>query len=610
MSLHSRSPYTDWGDDEDEESMSAIKWISPEPNAVLVSGGKLVATWATPARPIASPSFQLCLVETEDCGDTIWPKVKKLRDGQYTITLKIPQLGSDNDFFVRMVDDKGSVYDTPEFKLQGGGSPSSSLALNTSSSSSSVLPDSLTSDSGSPGSTPSSAGHEGSNGSGSNESAPSSLSPSSSGSGGGDKGRPQSANEGADRSALKNAGKGLGSLVNGTATMSVSGNPTVASATSLALTPSATNRTLIGSSNDNKPSTAAIVVPLAIFAAALAGLLFSLRQRSKAKEIRGLKDEPALNRVTSKDSCASGSSNAGSSRTDLERAMEFIARVRVPHSPNLTPLPPTIESKRRERREIRMRQSDASFRAEVAPRRVSVPTSSSMPDMDQRVQQRDGPLSPIPSVALDPIDVYPQHEIPRSTTCPVVPNHPPGLSQTVVYYPDPDPGENPIHPPTHSLGPSVGCHPDASHTVSVIPATHLPTSLSFAGMPRPPDFAQPQVFATSSSMSQPIIVTGPMHHPASVTPAPPLVLPDSLRAALPRPPTAPVPEIVVNPGSNECLEPQPQPRPEYKPTDQSPTRPRPIIPYSTRPRTIAAQTSVVSNPYDAITKALRTPRLE
>ncbi|KDN51545.1 hypothetical protein RSAG8_00090, partial [Rhizoctonia solani AG-8 WAC10335] len=258
MSLHSKSAYTDWGDDEDD-SMGAVKWINPEPNTVLVSGDKLVATWSTPARPIASPSFQLCLVETEECGDTVWPKVKKLPNGKYTITLKIPQLGLDNDFSVRMVDDKGSIYDTPEFKLQGSGLP---------------------------GSTSSDTGHQESNGDGSNSSGPSGSISSSPGSEGESKGRLQSGNEGANQSAPKNAGKG--STVDGPATVSASMNSTVASATgtisSLALTPSITNNALIGSSNDTKPSTAAIVVPLAIFAAALVGLLFSLRKRSKAKE--------------------------------------------------------------------------------------------------------------------------------------------------------------------------------------------------------------------------------------------------------------------------------------------------------------------------------------
>ncbi|CAE6363835.1 unnamed protein product, partial [Rhizoctonia solani] len=250
-------------------------------------------------------------------------------------------------------------------------SPNSAVALDSgSSSSSSVLPDSLTS--AVPGSTSSGAGHQGSDGVGSNSLPLPSLS-SSSDSEGESKGTPQLSNEGADRSALNNTGKGSGPMVNGTAAMSISRNSALASATSTissaALAPSITNNALIGSPNDSKPSTAAIVVPLAIFAAALVGLLFSLKQRSKAKEIRGPKSEPALNRVTSKDSCATGSSTGGSgpSRTDLERAMEFIARVRAPQSPQLTPLPPSIEPRWRERREIRMRQSNASFTTEVSP---------------------------------------------------------------------------------------------------------------------------------------------------------------------------------------------------------------------------------------------------
>ncbi|KAJ1310149.1 hypothetical protein OPQ81_006894 [Rhizoctonia solani] len=586
--------------------MSAVKWLSPEPNAVLVSGDKLVATWSTPARPIFSPSFQLCLVETEECGDTVWPKVKKLPNGQYTITLKIPQLGSDNNFFVRMVDDKGSNYDTPEFKLQGSGPPRSALALNSgSSSSSSVLPDSLAPilpDSGSSGSN-------------------SSLSKSNEEI----KGSPQNSNEGTDRTAFKNAGKGWASQANGTSTMSVSGNSTTVPATtaisSLALTPSITNNALIGNSNDNKPSTAAIVVPLAIFAAALAGLLFSLRQRSKAKEIQGPNNEPALNQVTSGDLSTGGSSKsiAGSSPTDLERAMEFIAVIRASQSPQLTPLPPSIESRWRERRKNRMQQSDASFRTGVSSNHTSIPASLSMPDMNQQIRPHNGPLPPIPSVVeLDPTDMCPQHEIPRSGTYPTVPNHTSGLSRTAAHQVLASAlAAEPAHSPTHPFGLIPGSHPDLAQAIPAIPTTRLPASLSFAGMPRPPCFVQPPAPAIPLSISQPSITTDLIHHSTSATSAPALnstlsplfVLPDSLRAALPRPLTASVPEIVISTGHSRCLEPQAQPQLEYKPAEQSPTRPRPAIPYSTRPRARDPQVTAVPNPYEAIAKALRTPRL-
>ncbi|CUA72474.1 Arginine-glutamic acid dipeptide repeats protein [Rhizoctonia solani] len=584
MSLHSSSAYKYWGDDEDEDSMAAVKWISPEPNAVLVSGNKLVATWSTPARPVASPSFQLCLVETEECGDTVWPKVKKLSNGQYTITLKVPQLGSANDFFVRMIDDKGSVYDTPDFKLQGS----------------------------------SSAGHQESNEYGS-------TNPplSSSGSEGEIKGRPRPSNEGVDRTTPNNTGKGSGSTINGTAAVSISRNSTVAAATSSqALAPSVTNNALISSFHDNKPSTAAIVVPLAIFAAALAGLLFSLRQRSKAKEIRGSKNESTLNRVTSKDSCASGSTMGGSasSRTDLERAMEFIARVKAPQSPQLTPLPPSIESRWRERREIRMREFDGPVPAEVSHERRSMSVSSSMPNVDQWDRQRDGPLPPIPRVAeLEPRYTYPEPEIPRSTSYPVIQSHPPVPSQATVYRPPaPATVKDVAYIPTHPLDPCSGNYPNAPEATYVMPNAHLPASRSLTGMPRPPDVVQPQVYILPPSTSQPSIATGLIHSTsATLAPIsdsafhPPTILPGSLQATtLPRPPMLPVPDIAINTGYSE---PQPQYQHEYQheyqPTDQSPTRPCPAIPYSTRPQTAKPVINAILNPYDAIARALRTPRL-
>ncbi|CAE6392763.1 unnamed protein product [Rhizoctonia solani] len=397
--------------------------------------------------------------------------------------------------------------------------------------------------------------------------------------------------------------------------MSVPGNSTLASAiSSLAPTPSITNSALIGSSNDNKPSTAAIVVPLAIFAVALAGLLFSLRQRSKTKEIQGQKNEPALNRVTTKASCASGSSasSSGSSRADLERAMEFLAGIRVPASSRLTPLPPSIESKRRERRETRMRQPSMSFREDMAPERASIPTISSVPEMDQRTRRCDEPLPPLPIISQsDPEDVYPQHEVPRSATYPVAQGHSPGVLQETDYR---NPIEQPVHPSTHSFGPSSGIQADLSQVAASLSVTDLHVNHSLKGMPRPPCFAQRHTYAIPSSTLQPAMVTGSSPHPVSLTP----VLatnsaipscPDSLRVALSQPLPDPVPKIVVNPVYSGYAELNSQPETKCEPVDQSLTRPRPAIPYSTRPQASQSQVNTM-NPYDAIAKALRTPRLE
>ncbi|ELU44467.1 ATP-dependent RNA helicase SUB2 [Rhizoctonia solani AG-1 IA] len=660
MSLHSRSSYKDWGDHKDEDSMSGVKWISPEPNAILVSGSKMVATWSTPARPVSSPSFQLCLVETDECGGTIWPKVKKLSGGRYTINLKIPQLSSDDGFFIRMVDDKGSMYDTPEFELQGeptdtswdnnnksirytivSGASSSTLALNSSSqSSSSMLPDSLTSVrpdlAASGGASVEDGYQEASEPSSYGAASPGYNSSSSYSEGPGGRGKPQF-HKGADKNPgkfyhprvyhtlIRPADKGLRPGANETATTSASGNSTLASASGttsgLIYTPSVTNNALIGSSNDNKPSTAAIVVPLAIFAVALAGLIFSLRQRSKTKKIRVQENRPALNQVVTKDSCTSNSStsSSGSSRTDLERAMDFIAGIKVPHSPGLTPLPPSIESKRRERREIRMRQPNTSFRDETASEHMPALASSSAPKVDQCIRRNDQPLPPLPGIVQsDSEGEHPRCKISHTKNYTMAQDHSLGLSQGKVYQmPAPVITEQPIRLSIHSLGPDYRSHTSLPQVASAPPATHSPENSSTVAT-RLTCFMQQHAHNIPSSMSQPAMVAPPPCHPTSLTslltanpgfPSFP-VLPDSLRAALPQAPAVSAPEIVVHPVCSEYSEPNPESQLKSELTDQSPIRPRPAIPYSTRPQPKQPQVNVMSNPYDAIAKVLRTPRLE
>ncbi|KAF8758462.1 hypothetical protein RHS01_02860 [Rhizoctonia solani] len=622
------------GDHKDEDSMSGVKWISPEPNAILVSGSKMVATWSTPARPVSSPSFQLCLVETDECGGTIWPKVKKLSGGRYTINLKIPQLSSDDGFFIRMVDDKGSMYDTPEFELQGeptdtswdnnnksirytivSGASSSTLALNSSSqSSSSMLPDSLTSVrpdlAASGGASVEDGYQEASEPSSYGAASPGYNSSSSYSEGPGGRGKPQF-HKGADKNPgkfyhprvyhtlIRPADKGLRPGANETATTSASGNSTLASASGttsgLIYTPSVTNNALIGSSNDNKPSTAAIVVPLAIFAVALAGLIFSLRQRSKTKKIRVQENRPALNQVVTKDSCTSNSStsSSGSSRTDLERAMDFIAGIKVPHSPALTPLPPSIESKRRERREIRMRQPNTSFRDETASEHMPALASSSAPKVDQCIRRNDQPLPPLPGIVQsDSEGEHPRCKISHTKNYTVAQDHSLGLSQGKVYQmPVPVITEQPIRLSIHSLGPDYRSHTSLPQVASAPPATHSPENSSTVAT-RLTCFMQQHAHNIPSSMSQPAMVAPPPCHPTSLTslltanpgfPSFP-VLPDSLRAALPQAPAVSAPEIVVHPVCSEYSEPNPESQLKSELTDQSPIRPRPAIPYSTRPQ--------------------------
>ncbi|CEL52178.1 hypothetical protein RSOLAG1IB_00717 [Rhizoctonia solani AG-1 IB] len=375
-------------------------------------------------------------------------------------------------------------------------------------------------------------------------------------------------------------------------------------------TPSVTNNALIGSSNDNKPSTAAIVVPLAIFAVALAGLLFSLRQRSKTKGIQAQKNEPPLNRAMTKDSCTSGSStdSSRSSRADLERAVEFLAGIRSPPSPRLTPLPPSIESKRRERRETRMRESSISLQNKMVPERQSISTSSSALELAQPNRQNE-PLPPLPDIAkLDDKDMHSQHEIPRSVTYPVTQSHPSWVSATMSYH---DAVEKCVHPSGHSFGSSSKSQPELSQT-NFLSTTGLPVPPSLTGIPRSSPNAQQYMRNIPSSISQPSLGLAP--HPASLMPVlalssaiPSLSVPPASLQAPPPQPLA-IPTIEVEPVYPEYSELSPQPRLKCEPTNQSPTRPRPAIPYSTRPQVTRSQINPM-NPYDAIAKVLRTPRL-
>jgi hypothetical protein len=427
---------------------------------------------------------------------------------------------------------------------------------------------------------------------------------------------------------------GSNSKATGTMTTSLgrSSNGTLAAATStassIALTPSVTSKTLIGTTGDNKPSTVAIVVPLAIFAAALAGLIFSLRQRAKTKQTKGQsktgQNEPALKRMTSNESSTSGASgggSVGSRMTDLEWAMEFITGARVPKSPRLTPLPPTIESKRRARRENRADQADTPPKArELSSGRVTLSTASSIPAVDRLVRQQDHS----PAAMAPPVDqasgssVVPvsHQEVSHPTPYTV---YPPGIPCGPVIYQPSTVSHAEIDHSTHAaLASAADIHPHAPHATAIIPPTEQTTNLSSVEVPRPPAFTQQQVPPPSAYMSvtaatsatylataaPPVILASAPPSASSPVPVrlPPLpVLPASLRVAQPQVPAV----SPVMPQSKYSEHAQLQPQVEYESVISPLTRPD--VPYSTRPQT--TQVYAASNPYDAIVKALRTPRL-
>lgn len=394
--------------------------------------------------------------------------------------------------------------------------------------------------------------------------------------------------------------------------------PPITSTTStVALTPSTTSKSLVGTTGDNKPSAAAIAVPLAIFATALAGLIFSLRQRSKTKEIQAHgnvgRDKEALERTTSKESSASSASGsyAGSRVADLEWAMEFIAGVRVPKSPRLTPLPPSIESKRCMRRENRARHADVSVGTKGSSMDFSAVPMSSEP-----AQQRCDHLVPMRGISTgyaSESSIVPVTHQEGGLMSHII--YPPGLPHVPTAYQPPTaphvkPLANSATYPVMSQGTAI--YPHAPQTP---PPVKRVSDFSFVGMPRPPTFMQQYVCPTDSTAPNsveanththplttfPPVVFAPVPHPTSSVghnglQLPP-VLPASLRVAQPQ-----VPVTALQPTPRfELPDPQ-QPQLECQSTASSPTKPN--IPYSTRP-----PVHVILNPYDAIAKVLRTPRL-
>ncbi|KAG8748643.1 hypothetical protein FRC10_000034 [Ceratobasidium sp. 414] len=395
--------------------------------------------------------------------------------------------------------------------------------------------------------------------------------------------------------------------------------PTITGSATLSLLPSATNRALVATTDNNKPSAVAIVVPLAIFAAALAGLIFSLRQRSKARrEIErrnsGTQDGPSLHRAASKESSSAASGNGAglAGKTDLERAMEFISGVQVPKSPNLTPLPPTIESKRRARMQNKLEQDDASqanraVGTEIQTAGAQVPPAAGRPVEILYPGSYYGPGFPY-NPALYQLPTIPRAVplIDPSTYAALVPGNGfrPGTSQVMVGVPPgPEPKGNILgvelpRPPTviplpylveqhyQSLAPTVAAanqeaqthmHSDASQPVEFAPPTPAPVATSVQTMSSLPPVA-------SSTMPLP----------------PPPTLPASLRVAQPQPHSS----LQHNIGDELCAEPA-----QLRSHKSVHLSVGPDIPYATRPPpsdgTASNTLPSLPNPYVAIAMALR-----
>ncbi|KAF8610067.1 hypothetical protein BDV93DRAFT_5791 [Ceratobasidium sp. AG-I] len=537
--------------------------------------------------------------------------------------MTVPELGADDNFFVRMEDDDGNTHDTPGFKLQVSSDPSSP--------SSASSPDSGSSSGSFATGSPSDSSSR--DASGSVASSP--------GSSNDDQNKAQMGSN--DHNNTTSSKTATGSKASGalTANVSASNFSAFASATGSILSgtlgPSATNKALISTAADNKPSTVAIVVPLAIFAAALAGLIFSLRQRSRTKKElekrnKSAHDEPALQRSISNDSAGgkSDTSSGTSQMSDLERAMQLIAKVQTPKSPSLTPLPPSLQSRRQERAEKRGPQS-----GEISS--IGSVTVLSAKSGDSNSDRGVWP-NPIPPVVNG-------HQIPQGY------HYQPGFSGVDPYTGAPYPGQYHVHPGYATYGPAhyqlpsipriepladpssyvpppgVGPHPSpppVAHSISSIQEPTEPRmNMPNIRIPRPPGLTQPVSIPPPRTYQYQEPVPIPRLAPAPATqfpvdralsfespPAtqsnlgPPPVLPASLRVAQPQETSPPAPEVHDHyPQVNVA-----QPLPNINKPLPSPAGPD--IPYSTRPSSASLASNAdelgsIPNPYDAIAMALR-----
>ncbi|KAG9085269.1 hypothetical protein FS749_004575 [Ceratobasidium sp. UAMH 11750] len=296
--------------------------------------------------------------------------------------------------------------------------------------------------------------------------------------------------------------------------------------------------------------------------------------------------------------------------------MEFISGVQVPKSPNLTPLPPSIDSKRRARMQNKLKQDDVS----QADRAVGT--------------------------GVQTTGAY----IPRAAGRPVEALYPGSYGSRFSYSSAQDqlpalPRATPlVDPSTYAaLAPGSEFCPETSRVMAGVPPGLEPRRNMLGAESRPPAVFQPQ---DPGSLSHPIeqhfqlptptaavanqeartYMHSNARRPAEVAPLNPTPIPTSAQLHTPLPPaglsTVSLPPLPTLPASLRVAQPQaPSPSQhdagdephteaaQLRPHESVPLPAEPGIPYATRPSTTGAATSStltsLPNPYAAIATALR-----
>ncbi|KAK0232726.1 hypothetical protein IW262DRAFT_1451202 [Armillaria fumosa] len=121
----------------------AVQWESPAAGDRFGPGDVLIGKWRAD-RPVDAPSFKMCgnssssppQVRSRDsddqtgdndrsnCGETVWPTVQH-GNGSDSVSLAVPNVTSDESFYLLMIDNFGTKYRSPPFLL----SPTSSVTV-------------------------------------------------------------------------------------------------------------------------------------------------------------------------------------------------------------------------------------------------------------------------------------------------------------------------------------------------------------------------------------------------------------------------------------------------------------------------------------------------
>lgn len=113
-------------------SASDVAWLSPSAGDIYGSADTLVAKW-TAGKDTTSPSFRLCMADDEDdstksrrdsggCGSQTWPDVSHSGDA-YMMTMTVPEITADHDYYISMEDDFGTRTRSPVFSLTKSATP-------------------------------------------------------------------------------------------------------------------------------------------------------------------------------------------------------------------------------------------------------------------------------------------------------------------------------------------------------------------------------------------------------------------------------------------------------------------------------------------------------